>query len=624
MALTRRFACIAVLAAAGLTALAPSAPAQRTADAEPSAETGATEQPAGAQEGVDYRVAYSGTLPDPLQTLIESVSRLEEQRDRLPVTPAALRRRVQDERGRIEAALRSAGYYAFELDVDVEAESRPAQVTIAIQPGPQFTLASYRIDYRPAPPRPADADDLPIPQGPQDLDLVLGMPAQAAPLQAAEERILVLLARSGYPYAKVAKTRYVADHAAQTLSAEVVVETGPRLVFGPLTVSGLQEVEEGYVRRLAQWPEGVLWDQRRVNAVRQRVAGTDLFETVVLDYPDAPPAADGALPVELVLRERPHRTVALGAEVTTSEEIARATVSWEHRNLFGGGERLELEAIGSFLRQELRSSFRRPRFLRLDQDLIARSSLRREESDAFTETTAAVSLGVIREIDENWTVELNTAYELSEQTDTFGTDRFSLVGLPGVVTYDTRDNLLNPTEGVHVETALAPWTSFGERSSQFLVADIVGSTYWTPFESDRLVLAARARLGSLFFENASQVPASKRFYAGGGGSVRGYDFRALGPQDDDGDPIGGKSVVEVGLETRLKLTEEIGLVPFVDGGQVYADTFPDADFDWQWAAGLGIRYYLGLGPLRLDVAFPLNGRDEDDVFEFYLSIGQAF
>jgi translocation and assembly module TamA len=616
-----------VLAAAlvALVAAPPGARAQRT-DPPDVREAAASEDGETPSEtgGLDYRVSYAGELPEDLQNLIDSVSELEDKRDRLPATPAALRRRVEDERARIEAALRSVGYYAFELTSDVDTSTAPAQVTIDIEPGPVFTLASYEVVYRPEAPRQPSASGTTIPRRAEDLDLKIGMPAQAAPLKAAVDRIQVLLGRAGYPYAEVTDTRYLADHADSTLAAEVVVETGPQVSFGPLSVSGLEEVEKDYIVRLAQWPEGQVWDQRKLNAVRERVSGTDLFDTVVLDYPDDPPPGGGALPVEMVLREQAHRTVGVGAEVTTSDEVARATASWEHRNLFGRGEQLTLEALGSFLRQEVRGTFRRPDFMRLDQDLIARSSLRREESDAFTETTAAVSLGVIREIDEDWTVELNTAYELTEQKDAYGTDRFSLVGLPGVVTYDTRDDLLNPTKGLFVETSLAPWTSFGGRASQFLVTDVVGSTYWAPFETDRVVFAARGRIGSLFFENAPQVPASKRFYAGGGGSVRGYDFRALGPQDEDGDPVGGKSVVELGLETRIKVTDDIGVVPFLDGGQVYPDTFPDADFDWQWAAGVGFRYYLGIGPVRLDVAFPLNGRDQDDFFEFYLSIGQAF
>ncbi|CAE7883982.1 tamA, partial [Symbiodinium necroappetens] len=614
----------ACLAAFGLTAGLVAAPALAASPTDPRPALGSQSDaaPTAGPEGVDYRVELRGELPAPLRALLEEVSQLEEMRDRPPATRAALRRRVQDERGRYEAALKSAGYYAFALSSDVDTAQSPALVTVTVEPGPQFTLGAYTITYRPQVPR--SANDRDIPQSAEDLDLELGMPAQAAPLQAAEARIVTLLTQAGYPYAEIAEARYLADHARSQLTAGLTVATGPRVTFGSLTVEGAAEVEEDYIRAIADWPDGEVWDARALNAVRNRVAASDLFETVVLDYPEQAPPSDGAVPVTLVLRERPHRSIGVGAAITSSEEIARAKLSWEHRNLFGAGETLRLEALGSLLRQEARALFRRPNFLRGDQALLAKSSFRHEESDAFDETTAAASLGVERSIGQAWTVNLDTAIEFSEQRDSFGTDRFTLVGLPAAVAYDTRDNLLDPTRGWHVTLGAAPWVSVGERSSQFLIGETSAATYWSPFESDRVVFAGRARLGALFFEDSAAVPASKRFYAGGGGSVRGYDFRVIGPLDADGDPLGGKSVVEVGLETRIKVSEDIGVVPFLDGGQVYENTLPDADFDWQWAAGLGLRYYLGIGPVRLDVAVPLNPRDEDDRFEFYLSIGQAF
>ncbi|WP_119166059.1 autotransporter assembly complex protein TamA [Algihabitans albus] len=609
----------------GLTVLgfARTAPA---ADTDPRPELGSqrqTEQAAPAQSGIDYRFALVGELPPELRQLFDEVSQLEDLRERRPATPAALRGRVDAEIRRFEAALKSEGYYAFTLSSEIDTERSPTEVKIAVAPGEQFVLADYVIVYRPSEPLPP-GDERRIPRMPADLDLELGMPARAAPLQAAEGRLLWLLPRSGYPYATIAQTRYQADHARSELTATVTVEPGPRVFFGALSVEGLDEVEEDYIRELSAWREGELWDARTLRELRNRVAATDLFETVLLDYPDTPPDAEGPVPVTLTLRERPHRTIGVGAAVTSGEEIARAKVSWEHRNFLGNGESLRLEAIGSFLRQEARATLRRPKFLRLDQALIARTSFLREESDAFDETTAAASLGIERSIGENWTVALDTAIEFSEQTDSFGTDRFTLVGLPGSVAYDTRDDLLDPTRGVHITFGAAPWISVGERESQFLVGETSAATYWSPFESNWVTFAGRARLGALFLEETSSVPASRRFYSGGGGSVRGYEFRAIGPQDEDGDPEGGRSVAEIGIEARLRLTDTIGIVPFLDGGQVYEDALPDSDFDWQWAAGLGLRYDLGIGPLRLDVAVPLNPRNDDDSFEFYLSIGQAF
>ena len=125
-------------------------------------------------------------------------------------------------------------------------------------------------------------------------------------------------------------------------------------------------------------------------------------------------------------------------------------------------------------------------------------------------------------------------------------------------------------------------------------------------------------------ESTEDLPANKRFYAGGGGSVRGYEFQTVGPLDDDDDPLGGRSLVEVSAEVRTRVTDEIGLVPFVDGGTVFDTAYPDFDETLRWAAGIGLRYFTAVGPVRVDFAFPLNGRDDDDAFQFYVSFGQAF
>jgi len=134
----------------------------------------------------------------------------------------------------------------------------------------------------------------------------------------------------------------------------------------------------------------------------------------------------------------------------------------------------------------------------------------------------------------------------------------------------------------------------------------------------------RAAAGSLTGENVRNIPASLRFYSGGGGSVRGYKYQSLGPHDRNGDPLGGLSFTDVSLEARFRITESFGIVPFVDGGMVYETTMPDWGRDLSWGVGLGFRYYTLIGPIRLDIATPLQDRDNNKAFQIYLSIGQAF
>ena len=172
---------------------------------------------------------------------------------------------------------------------------------------------------------------------------------------------------------------------------------------------------------------------------------------------------------------------------------------------------------------------------------------------------------------------------------------------------------------------MSPFFGTLDETISFLVTEANGSHYLSLDPEDGVVLASRLRLGTIVGESRAAVPANKRFYAGGGGSVRGFEFRRVGPLDATNDPLGGRSVIELGLETRIRITESIGAVPFLDGGNVFRDPIPDDPARLRWAAGLGLRYFTPFGPLRFDLAFPIDRRDGvDDLFQFYLSVGQSF
>ena len=122
------------------------------------------------------------------------------------------------------------------------------------------------------------------------------------------------------------------------------------------------------------------------------------------------------------------------------------------------------------------------------------------------------------------------------------------------------------------------------------------------------------------------IAPSRRFYSGGGGSVRGYGYQRLGPKDLDGDPIGGRGLAEFALEARIRLKKfggNFGIVPFFDGGSLTTEVLPDFK-DWHFAAGLGVRYYSSFGPIRIDVGVPLNREKGDGPVAVTVSLGQAF
>ncbi len=591
-------------------------------------------------QGMDYDTDITGELNTRLRNLIDESSALLNQSERQPATPAALRRRMEDDVGRFRRILRSEGYYNGTVETSVDQEAQPIQITIEIDPGKQFTLSEYDLSYHPTVP---EGDK--VPRTASDLGLEIGQPARAESLKQAETRITRLLSRHGYPDAELAEARYLADPEDETLRAEITVNTGARARFGRLELSGLEDVRESYIRELVNWPEGATYDSREVERVRQELGQTGLFSSVIVDRKqdeeqDSSQAQDGSeqpqpgkqedekegeeVPVSAEVIEAPHRSIGAGVNYSTDDGPG-ADAFWEHRNLFGENEKLRLEASISRSRQQAEGNFRKPNFLQRDQALLFENTFRRETSDAYDELTFDQFLGLERSIGENWTARFGPRLTLTQvEEDNEEDKQFFLAGVTGSAIFDNRDDPLNPTKGLRFSYSMTPLMSLYGDSTRYIINDASASSYLSVLDEDRLVLAGRVRLGSIVGSSHGDVPANQRFYAGGGGSVRGYPYQAIGPLDEDDDPEGGRALFEMSLEARFRVTESIGVVPFIDAGQVYDTSWPTID-NLRWAAGLGLRYYTGIGPLRLDVAVPLNRRPEvDDPFQFYVSIGQSF
>lgn len=598
------------------TAPFPIAYGQTEEPEAPPTEPSASETEA---EGVAYTVGFEGEMEPELQEKLEQVSTLMALRDRPPRTVASLRRRIARDEERLDEVLRAEGFYSATIDAAIDETTSPVEVTLRVDTGVVYLLEQYDIRYTGPPARPA-AD---FPREPEDVGLRLGMRARSAEIRRAARDIIDRLGEIGRPLASITDEKIIVDHDRTTMRVTLDIDPGPHSVFGPVAFTGLDEVSQAYVGRLVTWQEGEDYDQRQVDAFRARLVGTNLFDGVAVDHA-AETGPGGALPIEVKVDERKHRSIGAGATLSSDEGLA-VNVFWEHRNLFGENERFRLTGRAGLIEQSATADFIKPNFGTFGQNLLLNSLIRRQQDDAFDEKIFSVFAGLERDLLDNWRVRAGPSFDYSILTDNEGERNVELLGFPMSATRDDTDDLLNATRGTRLTLALTPYAGAIEESIHFARAEVRGEAFLSVDADDRIVLAGRTRLGSIFGEETEIIPANKRFYAGGGGSVRGYPFRSLGPLDLENDPLGGRSVFEMGFETRFRVTENIGVVPFVEGGTVFDDVLPSGLGDLRWAAGLGLRYFTAIGPLRLDVAVPLDRRSEvDDSFEIYLSIGQAF
>ena len=567
-----------------------------------------------------------------------------------PKTVTGLNQRMRNDLETAKDFLHGHGYYAGSVQGKIrrvrpdgarqkrgeQAQERLYTVTISFEPGERYTVAH-------SPVTPLDAKELAPyaardghelsgnqrlarrspPQSLAEAGLPEGAPAVADAVLDAVSEVRELYRDRGYPFAKTASTRHTLDTGSRTLRSEVVVDSGPLVFMGPLVTKGEHVVSDRYLHALRTWSEGRAWNQRVIERFRNSLRESGLFSKADI-YPGEEETVDGLRPVVAELAPAPSRTVG-GALKYDTDFGPGVQAQWEHRNLTGRGDQLRLLLPLWQDLQEFIATYRLPFFLRNDQDLIARAALQHEDTDAYEWTAATGAIGVERRLSRRWRGSLSVMGEGGSLQDPGESRRdYVLAGLPTTLVYDGANSLLDATRGFRVNLAAGPYIGDYEGPFSVIRARTEGQVFLPVIGKDSLVMAFRGVYG-MVSADADKLPASIRYYVGGGGSVRGYEYQSLGPRNDSRAPLGGASAVEFSAEARMKFDETWGAVAFLDGGMAYNDHIPDfSTEELRWGAGVGLRFHTAIGPVRLDVAAPLNPRHKDSSMQIYFSIGQSF
>ncbi len=574
---------------------------------------------------VPYDVTFSGLPSKALEDQIKAASQLLRLEQTPPASVLGLRRRLRADEQRLDEILKSNGYYGARVVSTIvrpDVETSPGtdtQVTLDVRPGPQYVFNAAGVDLDPSLLHPVGEFDAAF----QALE---GQPAMAASAIAAERAAVTALANAGYPFARALPRRAEVNHARTAIALTLRIDPGAFRTFGDIAFSGLGTVEAAYPERLVPWRPEAPFSRGTLNDYRQTLIDTRLFTSVKVEAAaDASPVPSEPLDVGVTVQEGALRTIGANVNYARDEGFG-AGVSWQHRNFFGQAETLDLALQASELGQSVSASLSKPAFRRPDQVLTTGIALLHEDGDAFEEYSATVRAGLERDLWPAWRGGLGVTLEVAELRDSIGKDESYLVGLPITLSQDRTDSLLDPKRGHRLAFEVTPYAGQFSGTALFARTSVTGSYYLPVSKSDRpVVLAVRAKVGSVLGESSAEIPANKRFYAGGGGSVRGFGYQLIGPLDANNDPRGGRSLIETAVEARIPVTDTISVVPFVDGGLVSRDVMPRFSETMRIGAGLGGRYETPVGPLRIDIAIPVNRRrGVDNGFQFYISFGQAF
>ena len=583
-----------------------------------------------------YFVTFSASEGGSVEAALRNASALLADEAEPASGAAGLIAKARGDYRRLLAALYGEGYYGGAVSIrigGVEASNLapdtnlpdPVDVTIMVSAGPLFRFANVNIVNQ-APPTddPDDQVDLPVMRG-----FGSGEIARSAVILRAEQLALEAWRELGYAKAEIVARDVVADHATNSVDATITVNPGRHAAFGPIAVSGTRDMNPDFVAQQTGLAVGQEYDPDDLQRAQKRLDRLEVFRSARMEAAQSI-GADGLLPYELIVEELPGRRFGAGATFSTVDGLGLEGYHlW--RNLFGQAERLRLDARIASIAFPLNTAefdyfaggtFTKPGFYHPDVDLIAAVSAERSLYPTYMETSVSGRLGLSWFFSDEWTFNGGTNFKIAQFEDDFGTRDFATAGVYAGVIFDGRDSSVDPTEGWYAASNVEPYYDFIYGNTGLRV-EAEARTYFGFGEDDPFVLAGRIKGGALLGPDLNEIPPDKLFFAGGGGSVRGYAFKSIGVDDGSGTVTGGRYLLEASLEARAKVTEDIGVVGFIDGGYVAADHFPELE-DLRLGAGLGIRYYTGLGPLRLDVAVPLNKRPGDADYAIYAGIGQAF
>ncbi|MEO7635913.1 MAG: BamA/TamA family outer membrane protein [Sphingomicrobium sp.] len=541
-----------------------------------------------------------------------------------PANAAQITRRARADADLLAELLRSQGYYGATVEPRTEVAGQVVRVVLAAEPGPEYRFASVELPG-------LDAAGTEAARLRQQFAVNPGDPVIAKDVIDAGAALTTALGEQGFAEAKIGEQQIVINHQTRLATLVLPVDPGPVASFGAIRVTGEPPFDAHHLATIARFKRGDRFERSKVDDLRRALIATGLIAAA--DIQVVP--VDGGRIVDLAVRLEPAPSHTIAGEVGYGTgQGARVEGSWTDRNFFNPEGALTLRGVIGTNEQLAAVQLRRSNFRQRDQVLNLQALAAHQKFDAYEAKTVSLSGNIERQSNfiwhKKWTWTYGAELLATDEQGVFApggdkaTRTFLIAAAPLGLGFDDSDSLLDPTTGFRLSGRLAPEISAHGGRFTYARAQIDASTYRRV--SERVVAAGRIRLGTIIGAGVYDIAPSRRFYSGGGGSVRGYGYQQLGPRDSVGDPIGGRGLAEFALEARIRLSQlggNLGIVPFIDGGSLSTGLLPGTS-GWRFAAGIGARYYSSFGPIRIDLGVPLNRQPGDGLVAVAVSLGQAF
>lgn len=566
-----------------------------------------------------YEVRFEGISDPEASKLVESVSQLNKLKDAPPSTLLGLKRRAEGDLPTIVQALHSLAYYNARVDFHIENQGQLVIVRVLLDS--VYPLADFQIHFKQNGEAWQNQESCSISL--EDLKVKLGEPALPETIINAEDNLLDHLNLNGYAFASIKKRDVLVDQQKKQVTVMIDVDVGPLTYFGPLRVSGLERVKKSFFYKKLKWCEGDLYDPKKVEKTQEALELSGLFRAVNITH-DEHPHSDHYLPMSIEVMEGKQRSIGFGLNYTTVLGPG-ISAEWEDRNIFGEGQRLSIRTDVWRELQEANVTYLIPDFQRQNQNLIWALDYNHEKIRAFTDTTFSVSGIIERQLSSQLRVSYGGMYKFiqSERSDLNG--MFDLIKIPLQMRWTNTDNLLDPTEGVTFTARIVPSIQIFSPRFAYIVNNFTATYYQSLTANKKHIFAAKLMFGTILGASKRDIPPPERFLAGSETTLRGYKYLTVSPLGRDHKPLGGRSLLIYSLELRNRIGKNWGWVAFYEIGNVFYDSYPNLDEGLLQSVGAGVTYHTPVGPVRFDVAIPLNRRAHlDPPFQIYFSIGQTF
>jgi translocation and assembly module TamA len=580
--------------------------------------------PAAARAADEPRALIQGTIDPKLRERIEAVVG---RTDKPSESGFQARRRADDAAAQVVEVLRSEGYYDYDVEPNISEDDAPKPI-VKVTPGPRYKIGTAGVEWVRAPdlaPAKAAAEAA--------VGLKPGQPGRAAEVVAAEGRIVASLYEHGYADAKIDPRKVTVDHAIRTVDPLYRVDAGPLVRLDGVKVETVGRTNPNWVAHLTPWRRGQAYSPARIAELERRLRETQVYQSVTVALaPAAETTAQGERPVVVSLADRARATIEAGVGYSTSEGFGLDAV-YARYNMLGLADTTSLTARIAQIERKLGLQLALPDWRRPDETLTVGTDIYQELTPAYNRDGVDLRAdfkrrlgkysffhyGLTVEADHNLEIDFIPGTKITQPLDL----KLAILTASAGIQFDRSDDPLNPTRGWRIIADVAPTLVAGQESIAFVRAQAQGSLYIPLDKSGRTVIATRLKLGTILNGSLPEVPSDRRFFAGGGGSVRGYDYQGIGPHFPNGAPEGGLSLVESSVELRRTIVGDWGAAAFVDAGSVSEAAAPDFSHV-RVGVGVGVRYLLKFAPIRADIAFPLDRDNGQGAFQLYVSIGQAF